>query len=282
LWCRWQRHAGLSDEEMNETWEEDEFEREAEDRFLDDRTGLPYYTEATRHRIINWQPRNWWMPNEKDIATVQEFIFSMPIHDWDEYRGNVVKKLYFSATAVAIRSLKRAAPHTRRQLRMLVLEENHPSIAEPLTHVQGLVPFLQENRCLQVQHRVNVWQAILVPNTFKQSVATSPKEITYWIQQAKLIHQRNIEPTSYSLLLHGPSATKSQNLSDTVLHAAKWQDANVEFFKQTGEEVVDYEQTFMEGFPEPIKEMIQGQIPARFDADYEREPWDATAVLTQH
>jgi hypothetical protein len=105
----------------------------------------------------------------------------MLIYDRDEYRGNVVKKLYFSVTAVAIRFLKRAAPYTRRQLRMLVLEENYPSIAEPYIHVQGLVLFLQENRRLQVQHRVNVWQAILVPNTFKQSVATLLKEITYWI-----------------------------------------------------------------------------------------------------
>jgi hypothetical protein len=163
----------------------------------------------------------------------------MPIHDWDEYTGNIVEKLNFSATAVAIRFLNRAAPHMREQLRMLILEENHPSIAEPHTRIQGLVPFLQENRRLQVQHRVNVWQAILVPNTFNQSVATSLNEITYWIQQAKLIHQRNIEPGSYSLLLHGPSAAKSQNLSDIVLHAAKWEDANVEFSKQTGEELVD-------------------------------------------
>jgi hypothetical protein len=28
--------------------------------------------------------------------------------------------------------------------------------------------------------------------------------------------------------------------------------------------------------------MIQGHIPARFDADYERESWDAAAVLRQH
>jgi hypothetical protein len=282
LRCRFQRRTGYTDEEMNETWEGDEFEREVEDRFLDDRTGLPYYTEATRHRIIDWQPRNWWIPTEKDIAAVQEFIFSSPIHDYDEHTGNVVEKLYFSATAVAIRFLKRVATHTREQLRILVLEEDHPSIASPHTHVQGLVPFMRENRRLQVQHRVNVWQAILVPNSFKKGIATSLRQITYWIQQAKAIQQHNIEPTSYSLLLHGPSPTKSQNLSDTVLHAARWQDANVDFFQETGEEFEDYKQTIMEGFPELIKEMIQGHIPARFDADYEREPWDPAAVLRQY
>jgi hypothetical protein len=282
-WERWQQDMGYSDEQMNAVWERDEFEERAVDDFLDEDTGLPIYTEATRCEIIDWQPKNWWAPNERDLTAVQQFLPGWPEqYDRDEYTGNIVQKLYFSAAAVAIRFLERVTPHTRSQLRMIVLEEDHPSILDPHTHAQGLVQFLQENRHLQVQHRVNVWQAILVPNSFKQGIATSLRQITYWIQQAKAIQQHNIEPTSYSLLLHGPSPTKSQNLSDTVLHAAKWQDANVDFFQETGEEFEDYKQTIMEGFPELIKEMIQGHILARFDADYEREPWDPAAVLRQY
>jgi hypothetical protein len=268
---------------MNETWEGDEFEREVEDEFLDHRTGLLIYTEATQHKIIGWQPEDWWLPDEKDLMAVQEFLFGWPQQEeWDEYTGNVVDKLYFSAAAVAIRFLKRFTPSTRSQLRMVVLEEDHPSIAEPYTHMQGLAPLLQENRRLRIQQRVNVWQAILVPNSFKGRIVDALRQITYWIQQANLIHQRNIIPSSYSLILHGPSSYKSQNLSDTVIQAAKWQDANAEFFKQTGEALIEHQQLFMEGFSEMIKEMIQGHIPARFESQYDTELWDPATILRQH
>jgi hypothetical protein len=87
--------------------------------------------------------KNWWAPNERDLTAVQQFLPGWPEqYDRDEYTGNIVQKLYFSAAAVAIRFLKRVTPQTRSQLRIIALEEDHPSILDPHTHAQGLVQFL--------------------------------------------------------------------------------------------------------------------------------------------
>ncbi|KAH7230472.1 uncharacterized protein BKA55DRAFT_582918 [Fusarium redolens] len=67
------------------------------------------------------------------------------------------EKLRFSATAAAIRFLKRLGINTRTQVRRLALHEDLPSVNVPSLHAKGLVPLFKENLLLRVERRVNVF-----------------------------------------------------------------------------------------------------------------------------
>jgi len=65
-WCRWQEKAGLSDEEMSEEWDGRNFDKEADDDFLDPDMGLLMYTADTRYTMFDWRPALWWIPERRD------------------------------------------------------------------------------------------------------------------------------------------------------------------------------------------------------------------------
>lgn len=81
---------------------------------------------------------------------------------------------------------------------------------------------------------------------------------------------------SFSLVLHGPTPAFSQDLCDVVVNSAIWYDACEAVGHQEG---LDYDNFVLVGdFVTSVKEIIQGRIPVKFEADHPRELWDVATV----
>jgi hypothetical protein len=87
--------------------------------------------------------------------------------------------------------------------------------------------------------------------------------------------------TSFSLVLHGPSQKASQELCDAVIRAAIWHDGAEELARREGSEFSYLRYGVAEDFVDVIKDMLRGNIPARFDADM-GEVWDIEKILREH
>ncbi|KAF9773370.1 hypothetical protein IL306_008842 [Fusarium sp. DS 682] len=82
--------------------------------------------------------------------------FDKPDSMLEHFNIRCREKLRFSATAAAIRFLKRLPTSQGMQIRRLSLHEDLPSVNVPSRHVQGLVPLFKENPLLRVERRANV------------------------------------------------------------------------------------------------------------------------------
>ncbi|PNP82880.1 hypothetical protein FNYG_03758 [Fusarium nygamai] len=71
------------------------------------------------------------------------------------------RKYWFSATAVALRFLKRLSSTQRGYLRKLVLNEDRISVGFPESHAIGMIPFCKENSKLHLEQRIDVWHNLV-------------------------------------------------------------------------------------------------------------------------
>jgi hypothetical protein len=130
-----------------------------------------------------------------------------------------------------------------------------------------------------VEQRVNVWKAVLVPESENHSFPSSLQHISYWIREARTGHDRGVPSGSFSLVLHGPTPDADQNIGETLVQAAGWQDANLEFVKRTESEKLTRNHPICEDYLDLIREIPQRKTPVRFDYKYSDELWDAATIL---
>jgi len=276
-WYRWQLNGGYTDEEMRRMWEDDSFENEAVDHFFDDHTGSPWYTEASRYSMLDWNAQRWEIPRRDDLEQVER-LWPEDSHNKEHVRY-CVQRLYYSATAVTLQFLEQLPLEIRIHIREIIIEEDNPAVNEPYTHIRGMARFWQENPRLKVEHRVEVWKTILLdPQHWDRSAILS---ICDWIQQARAACTQN-EGGSYSLILHGPSTSASQNLSDVMVRLAKWQIGNAEFLDRAGQEFDKWDHCVSEYYPNYVRDIVESGIPVRFEAEYVPEPWDPATILREH
>ncbi|KAG4262418.1 hypothetical protein FPRO03_10648 [Fusarium proliferatum] len=86
--------------------------------------------------------------------------FEKPDNLLEHFTSRCREKLRFSATAAAIRFIKRLTISQRKQMRRIVLHEDLPSVNLPSRHTQGLIPFLKENHMLRVERRASVFGCV--------------------------------------------------------------------------------------------------------------------------
>ncbi|QGI94665.1 hypothetical protein CEK26_007734 [Fusarium fujikuroi] len=72
------------------------------------------------------------------------------------------RKYWFSATAVAIRFLKRLSLTQRGYLHKLILNEDRISVGFPESHAIGMIPFCKENPKMHLEQRVDVWNNLVM------------------------------------------------------------------------------------------------------------------------
>ncbi|KAF5660165.1 hypothetical protein FHETE_9139 [Fusarium heterosporum] len=126
------------------------------------------------------------------------------------------EKVRFSATAIAIRFLKRLPANQRTRVRKLILHEDFPSVNVPSVHARGLIPFLRENPLLRVERRVSVlgcaadiigWLRPDVlglerEHNFKGiDNCDLKKRLSSWLLDALVMADLNLPPKSFTLLL---------------------------------------------------------------------------------
>ncbi|CAF3543060.1 unnamed protein product [Fusarium graminearum] len=94
---------------------------------------------------------------------------------------------FFSATAVAIRFLKRVPEYQRLNMRKLILDEDRPAVGLPMCHGIELIPFCKENTKLHIEHRWNLWTTLLLRTRSRRvsnmtmDFELSPEKYQEWI-----------------------------------------------------------------------------------------------------
>ncbi|KAF5556480.1 hypothetical protein FNAPI_5705 [Fusarium napiforme] len=106
-----------------------------------------------RHRFLD-SVGNWHRVQDNDSGFL-DVRYKGPRY---RYR----RKYWFSATAVAIRFLKRLSSAQRGYLRKLVLNEDRISVGFPESHAMGMIPFCKENPMLHLEQRVDVWNNLVM------------------------------------------------------------------------------------------------------------------------
>ncbi|KID99212.1 hypothetical protein MAJ_04694, partial [Metarhizium majus ARSEF 297] len=122
---------------------------------------------ATSQEFLPWH----YNPSRKDFARMfgkarmfrgqgYRYWLKPHIHS-DGDRQFTHGKFSFSAASKAIRFLSECPEQVRMQLRRICLHETATSVAFPECHALGLIPFCQENPCLYIERRVNLWRTLL-------------------------------------------------------------------------------------------------------------------------
>ncbi|KAI4940027.1 uncharacterized protein J4E92_001315 [Alternaria infectoria] len=243
----------------------------------------PSYSKKTQTEILQWRPKLWSIPTRAELEAISEFLPPWPTASYrphldDDYVPNV----YFSAATVAIRFFQRLSSENCQQLRKIVIQEDHPSVASPKIHGQGLLPFCLANPKVRIERRVDVWRTEFVysSNHFDNHAKGIVMMIGTWINEVKILYQMGMPAECFTLVLHGPSEQASQQLSDAVVRAAIWLEGTVEIARREQRRFLPSE-GITEDFVDVIKEMIRGEIPARFDAEM-GEVWDIEKILSEH
>ncbi|KAF1945908.1 hypothetical protein EJ02DRAFT_431141 [Clathrospora elynae] len=89
-------------------------------------------------------------------------------------------------------------------------------------------------------------------------------DVAKWICEAKFLRIMGMPTASFSLVL-----------------AAIWHESVKEFARRQQFEFLQYRHDAVDDFIDVIKQMLRGEIPARFDADM-GELWDIEKVLREH
>ncbi|MCJ1330406.1 hypothetical protein MMC10_007089 [Thelotrema lepadinum] len=101
----------------------------------------------------------WTIPSEDEVALLDRYLTIIredfePKDFWKRVRYR------WSAATVAISFLKSISPTTRVQIRSILLDEDHESVAYPETHGLGLISFCLENSRLHVERRLSLWRNV--------------------------------------------------------------------------------------------------------------------------
>ena len=244
---------------------------------------VPVYTsKAEQQRVLQWRPDSWSIPTNDDLEAVAEFL----PHDDDSDPFDMVhirggRRSYFSAAAVAIQFLSRLSESARSHLRQVTILEDEQSDPESSSHARGLLPFCISNTQLKIERRVDIWRTSLIRTWGVTHCAESEltmKEIGMWVSETKALFVLGMPPGSYTLVLHGPSPLASQQICDATVRVAIWDEGCTAIAKADPLQAHYFDHMLGEGFVEAIKGVIDGDIPARFDADMGKI-WDIDQLL---
>ena len=214
-------------------------------------------------------------------------------------RKRPVTKSFLSAASIAIHFLERI-PAQRRNIRNIILEENHPCMIYSECHGLGLIEFCKENPDLRVERRASLWRNIWQTGsgrylTFGGGSRDGIKERTItervacWIVEALALVPAGMPLGSFTLVLDGnPAPEQCAQLFQRVQRDAVWQTALGESFDRGHlPETAYYDRRRIEGyiyedFPRALRDISAGTcraVRANFDVG---EPSDVEAMIEAH
>ncbi|KAF5700228.1 hypothetical protein FMUND_14415 [Fusarium mundagurra] len=173
----------------------------------------------------------WDMPSWSDLESMGRRLEDddkwsrlqlWEVDDWKMATAAYRSKYRFSAAAVAIRFLRHLPLGKRLSLRAMLLREDHIAVGFQECHSNGLIPFLQENPRLRVEHRVsmltNIIQAasmlhdvylfILRPEEQRPSINGNWvfQKVSDWSVEALATVDAGMPTGFYSLIIDGEPA----------------------------------------------------------------------------
>ncbi|TQN71795.1 hypothetical protein CSHISOI_03691 [Colletotrichum shisoi] len=254
-------------------------------------------------RTLTCPIHHWVIPSQDDVNR----LFSN-LHETSEltierrFTLDGIQRL--SAAAVAIHFMGSLPAASRRQLRDVVLDEDHEAVALPECHGRGLIPFCQENPQLRIQRRLKLWQNFFPAKKTVEScivfMLRMTDRVSRWMVEARALPSAGMPAASFSLLLDG-SGPVSQHFYHafqlTVQRDAAWQlawTASQErrdppvlswFDRRVGEGLPmdGYFGYFYEDFPAAMRDIVNDDPMSIARCNFDvGEPWDIGNPIPGH
>ena len=245
----------------------------------------------------------WVLPSEEELAVMRGIVSLCPIvasrfKTWQYWEK---EKYRLSAATTSIAFLGALTSKTRLEMRNLVLNEDHAAVAWPECHVQGLIPFCQENSNLRIERRVSLWKAVLpaAAASLYAIMTTAPAAqrrsrydcvapqilsrgrfgysgVADWIMEALELESLGMPSGSFTLVLDGePTTEQSTQVFNILQHNAAWQtaydisihDSTVWPVPLTWLQGRDHDSYILRGFPDALKAISEGRSIVKCDID---------------
>ncbi|KAI4695935.1 uncharacterized protein J4E88_000105 [Alternaria novae-zelandiae] len=245
----------------------------------------------------------WSLPSEEELAAMREIVSPHPIvatrfKNWQYWEK---EKYRLSAATTSIAFLGSLTCKTRLELRNLVLHEDHVAVAWPECHVQGLIPFCQENSKLRIERRVSLWKAMLpaaaaslyaimtnppaaqrrsrydcVPPQILSRGSFGYSGVADWIMEALALESLGMPSGCFTFVIDGePTPEQSTRVFNILQHNAAWQtaydlsihDSTVWPVPLTWLQGRDHKAYIMRGFPDALKAISAGRSVVKCDID---------------
>ncbi|KAF6814913.1 hypothetical protein CPLU01_14276 [Colletotrichum plurivorum] len=269
--------------------------------------------------LVRCPVHHWTIPSEDDTKSLCTEVYESGSFIKHIKRNGDRTKFRFSAAAAAIHFLQYLPATLRADLRSIVLNEDHESVAKPQCHVLGLIPFCQENTLLRVERRVSLWNNAFLrdrryykhpedryqPDLRMRPWALDAGQITRNIGQciveALALGPAGMPPSSFTMLLDGQPVPQqcAQIFQLTIQRDASWQAAWIESLNRgilpelswfdrrchtSGRAMVHvcvYPGYKYECLPQALRDIADNKSTVRCNFDV-GEPWDVEKIIHEH
>ncbi|KAF6840977.1 hypothetical protein CMUS01_03750 [Colletotrichum musicola] len=270
-------------------------------------------------RMVRCPVRHWTIPSEDDMQSLCTEVYESESFIKYIKRNGDRTKFRFSAAAAAIHFLQYLPATLRAQLRSIVLNEDHESVAKPQCHILGLIPFCQDNPLLRVERRVSLWNNAFLrdrrydkhpEHRYQPELRIRPwaldagqitRNIGQWIVEALALGPAGMPPSSFTVLLDGQPVPQqcAQIFQLTIQRDASWQAAWIESLSrgilpelswfdrrchtsgmwQT--RVCVYPGYKYECLPQALRDIAENKSIVRCNFDVS-EPWDVEKIIHEN
>ena len=274
------------------------------------------YDDPREVIVYNYMP--WKIPTEEDIMAMKHVLGSE--NRVDDTNRNDIRYRYrfryqFSAASVALSFLDSMSRFAQLQIRKIVIHEENRAVAWPQCHAQGFIPFCQRNPKLRIERRVDLWKAILLAasgllidnenprgypwsenahdcaqaDSITSGIQDEQGCIASWIMEVMALHSLGMPPQSFRMVIDGDlTPTQSTRIFDVAKRDAAWQiafeaclsDRRIWQAPLDWWEIRPNSAYIMDGFPEALRAMTNGQSPVSCNFDIGQMP-DTESLVSQ-
>ncbi|KAF2126649.1 hypothetical protein P153DRAFT_369319 [Dothidotthia symphoricarpi CBS 119687] len=189
--------------------------------------------------VRSYEP--WSIPTDQIVLRRPQSLYSFACYALVNRRS--ISNNRFSAAAVAIRYLESLSTETRLQIKRINLHEDRISLAFPECHMQGLIPFCNENPRLHIHRQVSVWKNVLPAGstTYSTNYFTTEEDEWYdpdsvrlhageisnavkpWIAEALALPTLGMRSSSFSFTFDCDAASNcTTKVFEVMLQDAAW------------------------------------------------------------
>lgn len=241
--------------------------------------------------------------------------FARSTHWSDEGKPEIFRystsraKFYISAASSAISFLTNSSDCLRKQIRWIILDEDHVAVGKPECHGLGLIRFCQQNLNLRIERRARLWTNVFQcdpckysnPQFLYQEAARLSqglqtykvtRRIALWATEARALGAAGMPPGSFSLVFDGGlwPCKAAEIFQNRIQRDVAWQLAFEESLKLgllPEMPYLDKRRCVMyisEDFPSAVKDIMDdaSNVRCNFDVGEAWDPWKIQQLVLQN